>query len=94
MIQDLIFKELAKRLRPDEKGNCFIDADCYFGIGVKKCSAPKSYILKQHEEIKNKHPSIHGSWVTLWPGDLNADWPCSFFLEIIFVDPVGSKQKD
>jgi len=87
MIKSTIFKELANRLNPEKDGNCFIDNRCFFGIGVKKCSAPKDYILKQHEEIKNKQLSMNGSWRPLYKGNLNSDWPCSFFIEIVFIDP-------
>jgi hypothetical protein len=87
MIQVTMLKELANRLNPGKDGNCFIDTKCYFGIGVKKCSAPKDYILKQHEEIKNKQLSINGSRGSLCPGNLNSDWPCSFFIEFVFIDP-------
>ena len=94
MIDSTVLNELAKRLSPEEDGNCFIDSKCYFGIGVKKCSAPKAYILKQHKDAESRQASDNGAFGIQSPGDINADWPCSFFIEIKFVDPDSQKQND
>lgn len=93
MIKNKILRELADKIESSEDGNCFINSKCIYGAGVKKCSAPESYILKQNDENKlalTKDKSL-GS---LFPCKSVPDWPCSFFLILYFVSPDETKQND
>jgi hypothetical protein len=84
---NLISKQLAKKLNEKGKGNCPYDSGCNYGIGGKKCAAPKEYLLNQFEKIKNEPDPDGPKPGFFMQGNLEAAWPCATCIQVIIEEP-------